>query len=42
MDVVDKIRKEIQKLENQEEAGFDKHIRTLLSYQLPQPQTDCW
>ena len=42
MGAVEKIRKEVQKLEDQEEGGFDKHIRTLLSYQLPQPQTDCW
>ncbi|WP_419660453.1 radical SAM domain protein [Desulfosarcina variabilis str. Montpellier] len=41
-DIVEKIRQEVQKLEDQEEGGFDRHIRTLLSYQLPQPQTDCW
>lgn len=41
-DVVEKVKKDIQRLEAREKDGFDKYIRTLLSYQLPQPQTDCW
>jgi radical SAM superfamily enzyme YgiQ (UPF0313 family) len=37
-----KIRPEIEKLEKGEEDGFNKYIETLMSYQLPQPQTDDW
>ena len=29
-------------IEKQEEDGFNKHLRMLMTYQLPQPQTDCW
>lgn len=41
-DIVEKIKKDVKRLEAREEGGFDKHIRTLLTYQLPQPQTECW
>ncbi len=41
-DIVEKISKAVQKIEDQEEGGFDQYIRTLMSYQLPQPQADCW
>jgi len=37
-----KILPEIEKLEKGEEDGFNKYIETLMSYQLPQPQTDNW
>ena len=35
------LKKEIEILEK-EEDGFNKHIRTLMSHQLPQLQTGCW
>jgi hypothetical protein len=37
-----KIVPEIEKLEMSGEDGFDKYIETLMSYQLPQPQTEDW
>lgn len=37
-----KLREEIQRLETEEEDGFNKYIRRLMSFQLPQPQTDAW
>ncbi|MCX5805232.1 MAG: radical SAM protein [Proteobacteria bacterium] len=40
--VMKKILPEIEKLERGEEDGFNKYIETLMSYQLPQPQTDEW
>ncbi len=36
------IRPEIEKLERSCEDGFNKYIQTLMSYQIPQPQTDSW
>jgi radical SAM superfamily enzyme len=33
---------EIQKLEKSGEDGFNKYIHLLMSYQLPQPQTENW
>ncbi len=36
------LRDEIRKLERQEEDGFNRHIRRLMSFQLPQPQTGDW
>ncbi|HBA55464.1 MAG TPA: hypothetical protein DCZ04_13680 [Syntrophorhabdus aromaticivorans] len=33
---------EIEKLEKGGEKGFDKYIQLLMSYQLPQPQTEQW
>jgi radical SAM superfamily enzyme YgiQ (UPF0313 family) len=36
------IRPEIEKIEKGGHGGFDKYIETLMSYQLPQPQTDEW
>jgi hypothetical protein len=41
-DVVEKVMRDVRKIEEQVPGGFDAHIRMLLSYQLPQPQTDCW
>jgi len=40
-EVMEKIRKEINRLE-QEPGGADVYIRSLMTCQLPQPQTDSW
>ena len=40
--VMQKILPEIKRLEACGEDGFDKYIETLMSYQLPQPQTEDW
>ncbi len=40
--ILTKTRKDIEALESQQEDGFNKYIRRLMSYQLPQPQTACW
>ena len=41
--VLDRVVPEIEKLEKSGvEHGFDKYIRMLKTYQLPQPQTDNW
>jgi radical SAM superfamily enzyme YgiQ (UPF0313 family) len=40
--VMDQVMPEIEKLENSGEDGFNKYIRLLMSYQLPQPQTENW
>lgn len=48
LDVVDdkrtmeKILPEIKKLESEGPDGFDRYIWMLMTYQLPQPQTDNW
>jgi histone acetyltransferase (RNA polymerase elongator complex component) len=39
--LVDGLKKEVERL-GQEEDGFNKYIRTLMSYQLPQLPTGCW
>jgi radical SAM superfamily enzyme YgiQ (UPF0313 family) len=39
--LIKQIRKELESLER-EEDGFNKYIRRLMSYQLPQLQTECW
>jgi hypothetical protein len=31
---------EIEKLERGDPAGFNRYIETLMSYMIPQPQTD--
>jgi len=36
------IRPEIEKLEKSGKDGFDKYIQHLMSFQIPQPQTDNW
>jgi len=36
------VEREIERLEMSEEDGFNKYIQKLMSYQLPQPQTDDW
>jgi len=41
-EVVKKIIKDIEKLESQEEDGFNNYIRRLMSCQLPQLQNGCW
>lgn len=40
--VMKRIRPEIDKLEKSGEEGFNKYIQHIMSYQLPQPQTDNW
>jgi len=39
--IMEGIRKEINRLE-QKSGGADNYIRMLMTYQLPQPQTDSW
>ncbi len=39
--VVKELSKAIKDLEK-DKGGFDRHIRKLMSFQLPQLQTDCW
>jgi len=41
-DVMKQVLPEIERLEKKDEDGFNKYIKTLMSYQLPQPQTDEW
>jgi radical SAM superfamily enzyme YgiQ (UPF0313 family) len=41
-DLIDEVRGEIRRLEDQEEDGFNKYIRSLMTLQLPQLQTDYW
>jgi len=41
-DVMKQAMPEIEKLEKKDADGFNKYIQTLMSYQLPQPQTDEW
>jgi radical SAM superfamily enzyme len=36
------VSREIAKLDKAEEDGFNRYIRSLMSYQLPQPQTENW
>ena len=40
--VMEQIRPEIEKLQKRGENGFDQYIHHLMTYQLPQPQTDTW
>jgi radical SAM superfamily enzyme YgiQ (UPF0313 family) len=40
--LLNKIKPEIEKLEKNEPDGFNRYIRKLMTYQLPQPQTDIW
>ena len=40
--LMDEARGDISRLEEQEEDGFNKYIRSLMTRQLPQLQTDCW
>ena len=40
--LVNEIKCEIEKLENKEPDGFNKYIRKLMTYQLPQLQRDVW
>jgi radical SAM superfamily enzyme YgiQ (UPF0313 family) len=39
---IQQIRPEIEKLEKNGEEGFNKYIQHLMSFQIPQPQTDSW
>jgi hypothetical protein len=41
-DLMDEVRGEIRRLEDQEDDGFNKYIRSLMTHQLPQLQTNCW
>jgi hypothetical protein len=36
------LKGDIETLEKSEKDGFNKYIRRLMTYQLPQLQTDCW
>jgi radical SAM superfamily enzyme YgiQ (UPF0313 family) len=40
--VMDRLRPQIEKLDQDCEDGFYKYIQQLMSHQLPQPQTDDW
>lgn len=40
--VLNQVVSEIERLEKEDKAGFDRYIDVLKSYQLPQPQTDDW
>ncbi len=40
--LMEKLQGYIRELEEREKDGFEKYIRLLKSYQLPQPQTGCW
>ena len=40
--MLDQISSEIEKMEKNGKDEFNKYIRHLMSYQLPQPQTDNW
>jgi radical SAM superfamily enzyme len=40
--VMEQIRPEIEKLQKRGGDGFNKYIQHLMTYQLPQPQTDTW
>jgi hypothetical protein len=40
--VLDQMSSEIEKIEKNGKDGFNKYIQNLMSYQLPQPQTDNW
>lgn len=40
--LIDRVLPEIKKLESQGPEGFDRYIWMLMSYQLPQPQTEYW
>ena len=40
--LVNEIELQIEKLEKGEEDGFNRYIRKLMTYQLPQPQSDVW
>ena len=38
--VMEKVRPEIERLEKSDPDGFNRYIETLMSYMIPQPQTD--
>lgn len=40
--LIQRLSKDIERLEAEEEDGFNKTIRMLMTRQLPPPQTDCW
>ncbi len=40
--VMKQLRPQIEKIEKDDPAAFDQYIQNLMSYQLPQPQTDDW
>jgi len=41
-EVTARVLEDVKALEAREVDGFNKYIRRLMTYQLPQPQTDCW
>ena len=41
-DLLKQVLPEIEKIEKSGKEGFNKYIQHLMSYQLPQPQTDNW
>jgi radical SAM superfamily enzyme len=41
-DVLKQVLPELEKIEKSGKDGFNKYIQHLMSYQLPQPQTDNW
>ena len=41
-ELMKQLEHEIEKLEKSGKDGFNKYIQLLMSYQLPQPQTDSW
>jgi radical SAM superfamily enzyme len=40
--VMEQIRPEIEKLQQRGDDGFNQYIQHLMTYQLPQPQTESW
>jgi hypothetical protein len=40
-EVIKQLRKDIETLEKDED-GFNRYIRKLMTYQLPQPPNNCW
>jgi hypothetical protein len=40
--VMEQIRPELEKLQQRGDNGFNQYIQHLMTYQLPQPQTETW
>jgi hypothetical protein len=40
--LINEVGPQIEKLEKSEKDGFNRYIRKLMTYQLPQPQNDVW
>ena len=41
-EVLSRVSQQIQELEQRDKDGFNEYIWQLMTYQLPQPQTDAW